>query len=163
MIIYTYIHIIQYIFNSNCNIFSIEICFCEISQESKRIFTRLSPPSREFCSPCGYHNGGQHKIWFRLRRSRTVFSMQNQYTFNLKCEIFLHLAQIETDEAETWHTLRLLVYLSVRQFSAPYLSIYSSKFQMNLAAQIKVVCRHNQAQSYHYRNYFYSKYYTSIQ
>ena len=162
MIIYTYIHIIQYIFNSNCNIFSIEICFCEISQESKRIFTRLSPPSREFCSPCGYHNGGPHKIWFQLRRSRTVFSMQNQYTFNLKCEIFLHLAQIETDEAETWHTLRLLVYLSVRQFSAPYLSIYSSKFQMNLAAQIKVVCRHNQAQSYHYRNYFYTKYYTSI-
>ena len=76
---------------------------------------------------------------------------------------FLDLARIETDEAETWHTLRLLVYLSVRQVSASYLSIYFSKFQMNLAVQIKVVCRHNQAQSYHYRNYFYSKYYTSIQ
>ena len=45
------------------------------------------------------------------------------------------LAQIETDEAETWHTLRLLVHLSVGQVSASYLSISSLKFHMNLAAQ----------------------------
>ena len=67
------------------------------------------------------------------------------------------LFQIETDEAEILHTLRLLVYLSVAQVSASYLSIYFSKFQMNLAAQITVVCRHNQAHSYHYRKNFYSK------
>ena len=48
---------------------------------------------------------------------------------------FLDLARIKTDEAETWHTLRLLVYLSVRQVSASYLSISSLKFRMNLAAE----------------------------
>ena len=48
---------------------------------------------------------------------------------------FLDLAQIETDEAETWHTLRLLVCLSVRQVSASYLSISSLKFHMNIEAQ----------------------------
>ena len=45
------------------------------------------------------------------------------------------LAQIETDEAETWHTLRLLVSLSVGQVSASYLSISSLKFHMNIEAQ----------------------------
>ena len=45
------------------------------------------------------------------------------------------LAQIETDEAENWHTLRLLVSLSVGQVSASYLSISSLKFHMNIEAQ----------------------------
>jgi len=54
---------------------------------------------------------------------------------------FSDLAQIETDEAETWHTLRLLVYLSVCQVSALYLSIYSSNFHMNLAAQVAAAHR----------------------
>ena len=70
---------------------------------------------------------------------------------------FRDLAQIEADEAETWHTLRLHIYLSMRQVWASYLSIYFSKFQMNLAAQITAVCRHSRAQSYHYRKNFYSK------
>ena len=70
---------------------------------------------------------------------------------------FRDLAQIEADEAETWHTLRLHVYLSMRQVWASYLSIYFSKFQTNLAAQITVVCRHNLAHSYHCRNNLYSK------
>ena len=70
---------------------------------------------------------------------------------------FLDLARIETNEAETWHTLRSLAYLSVCQVSAPYLLIYSSKFQMNLAAQITAACRHSRALSYHYRKNFYSK------
>ena len=48
---------------------------------------------------------------------------------------FLDLVRIKTDEAETWHTLRLLVSLSVGQVSASYLSIYSLKIQMNLAAE----------------------------
>ena len=74
-----------------------------------------------------------------------------------KVRIFRDLVQIETDEAETWHTLRLLLYQSACQVSASYLSIYSSKFKMNLAAQITAVCRHSRALAYHYRKNYYSK------
>ena len=63
---------------------------------------------------------------------------------------FLDLVRIKTDEAETWHTLRLLVSLSVGQVSASYLSIYSLKFQMNLAAQFTATHRSSSLHSYPY-------------
>ena len=40
-----------------------------------------------------------------------------------KIKEFQDLAQIETDENETWHTFRLFVYLSVCQVSASSVSI----------------------------------------
>ena len=61
---------------------------------------------------------------------------------------FLDLAQIETDETETWHTLRLLLCLSVDQVSASYLSIYSSKFQVNFAAEFTAANRPSPPHTY---------------
>ena len=82
---------------------------------------------------------------------------ENTYIFNTnmiqkhdKIKDFRDLAQIEADEAETWHTLSLLLYQSVCQVSASYLSIYSSKFQMNLAAQFTATHRSSSLHSYPY-------------
>ena len=63
---------------------------------------------------------------------------------------FRDLTQIETDEAETWHTLRSLAYLGVCQVSASYLSIYTSNSQMNLAAQFTATHRSSSLHSYPY-------------
>ena len=84
-------------------------------------------------------------LFYRLKIERLHFFQENYEIFKpLKegnvqnHEISIKkwdLFQIETDEAEILHTLRLLVYLSVAQVSASYLSIYFSNFQINLAAQ----------------------------
>ena len=108
-----------------------------------------------------FFNGGVRcgKIWSifsRLPLSKYAICIFFNFSIKLLKKNW-DLAQIETDEAETWHTLTLLVYLGLGQVSASYLSIYSSKFQMNLAAQITAVCRHSRAQSYHCRKNFYSK------
>ena len=61
---------------------------------------------------------------------------------------FLDLARIETDEAKTWPTPRLLVFLSVGQVSDSYLAIYSLKFHMNAAAEFTAAHRPSLPRTY---------------